>query len=58
MRQFLKDNPAVTEEIENKVKAAFGLIDMSEGESDGDSAQDAPAGEAAKPAKASKTAKA
>ena len=58
VRQFLKDNPAVTEEIENKVKAAFGLIDMSEGESDGDSAQDAPAGEAAKPAKASKTAKA
>lgn len=58
VRQFLKDNPAVTEEIENKVKAAFGLIDMSEGKSDGDSAQDAPAGEAAKPAKASKTAKA
>lgn len=58
VRQFLKDNPAVTEEIENKVKAAFGLIDMSEGESDEDSAQDAPAGEAAKPAKASKTAKA
>lgn len=57
VRQFLKDNPAVTEEIENKVKAAFGLIDMSEGESDGDSAQDAPAGEAAKPVKASKTAK-
>ena len=26
VRQFLKDNPAITEEIENKVKAAFGLI--------------------------------
>lgn len=27
VRNFLKDNPAVTEEIENKVKAEFGLID-------------------------------
>ena len=27
MRNFLKDNPAITEEIENKVKAEFGLID-------------------------------
>ena len=26
MRQFLKDNPELTEEIENKVKTAFGLI--------------------------------
>ena len=26
VRQFLKDNPAITEEIENKVKAEFGLI--------------------------------
>lgn len=24
VRQFLKDNPAITEEIENKVKAEFG----------------------------------
>ncbi|NMM95920.1 DNA recombination/repair protein RecA [Bifidobacterium sp. DSM 109960] len=27
VRKFLKDNPAITEEIENKVKAEFGLID-------------------------------
>ena len=27
VRNFLKDNPAVTEEIENKVKVEFGLID-------------------------------
>jgi len=26
VRQFLKDNPELTEEIENKVKTAFGLI--------------------------------
>ncbi len=26
VRQFLKDNPELTEEIENKVKAAFGLM--------------------------------
>ncbi len=26
VRQFLKDNPELTEEIENKVKAEFGLI--------------------------------
>ncbi|MBT1182222.1 recombinase RecA [Bifidobacterium sp. CP2] len=30
VRQFLKDNPAITEEIENKVKAAFGLIDPTD----------------------------
>lgn len=28
VRQFLKDNPAITEELENKVKAAFGLIEI------------------------------
>ena len=27
VRNFLKDNPAITEEIENKVKVEFGLID-------------------------------
>ena len=27
VRNFLKDNPAITEEIENKVKVGFGLID-------------------------------
>ena len=27
VRNFLKDNPAITEEIESKVKAEFGLID-------------------------------
>ena len=27
VRQFLKDNPELTEEIENKVKAEFGLIE-------------------------------
>lgn len=32
VRQFLKDNPAVTEEIENKVKAAFGLIPAADDE--------------------------
>jgi recombination protein RecA len=30
VRQFLKDNPAVTEEIENKVKAEFGLLGPSD----------------------------
>ena len=30
VRQFLKDNPAITEEIENKVKAEFGLIAPSD----------------------------
>ncbi len=28
VRQFLKDNPAITEEIGNKVKAEFGLIEV------------------------------
>ncbi|MFR4105935.1 MAG: hypothetical protein ACLTZ9_07230 [Bifidobacterium pseudocatenulatum] len=27
MRQFLKEQPELTEEIENKVKAEFGLIE-------------------------------
>ena len=26
VRQFLKDNPAITEEISDKVKVAFGLM--------------------------------
>ena len=30
VRQFLKDNPGVTEEIENRVKAAFGLIEPTD----------------------------
>ncbi|KFI86335.1 recA protein [Bifidobacterium reuteri DSM 23975] len=30
VRQFLKDNPTITEEIENKVKAQFGLIAPSD----------------------------
>ncbi|OZG63422.1 DNA recombination/repair protein RecA [Bifidobacterium lemurum] len=30
VRRFLKDNPAVTEEIENKVKMEFGLIEPTD----------------------------
>ena len=30
VRQFLKDNPELTEEIENKVKAEFGLIEPTD----------------------------
>lgn len=30
VRKFLKDNPAVTEEIENKVKVEFGLIEPTD----------------------------
>ncbi|MDO4913288.1 MAG: recombinase RecA [Bifidobacteriaceae bacterium] len=30
VRQFLKDNPALTEEIENKVKASFGIAGVDE----------------------------
>ena len=30
VRQFLKDNPAITEEIENKVKMEFGLIEPTD----------------------------
>ncbi|WP_236022542.1 recombinase RecA [Bifidobacterium phasiani] len=52
VRQFLKDNPEVTEQIENKVKAAFGLIEipdqLANGEGDG-------AGDAAAPEDAAKS---
>ena len=51
MRQFLKDNPELTEEIENKVKAEFGLIEPTDQfAEDGDdvSARDVKAEEKAK----------
>ena len=47
--KFLKDNPQITEEIGNKVKAEFGLIEVpdqfvADGESatDGDAPETAP----------------
>ena len=43
-RQFLKDNPQLREELENRIKAKFGIIpdpDAAEGESDGESADGA-----------------
>ncbi len=62
MRQFLKDNPELTEEIENKVKAEFGLIDpVDQFAEDGsaESSESAAEGDAkadSKDAKAAKTA--
>lgn len=41
VRQFLKDNPELTEEIENKVKAAFGLIKPTDQFAEDDGAEDA-----------------
>lgn len=47
-RQFLKDNPAITEEIENKVKAEFGLIGSADQfAEDGEAAAAAAVSEAA-----------
>lgn len=40
VRQFLKDNPAITDEIEHKVKIAFGMIAPDEPKADA-TAQDA-----------------
>ncbi|MBT1162317.1 recombinase RecA [Bifidobacterium sp. SO1] len=61
VRKFLKENPAVTEEIEKKVKIAFGLIpaedQFAEGENGADDApQDAGAGDATGTAKEAKSA--
>ncbi|MCI1225501.1 recombinase RecA [Bifidobacterium sp.] len=39
VRQFLKDNPAITEEIEHKVKVAFGMIPSDEPSDDADGVQ-------------------
>ncbi|WP_300768471.1 recombinase RecA [uncultured Bifidobacterium sp.] len=36
VRKFLKDNPAITDEIENKVKVEFGLIPDPDAGDDGD----------------------
>ena len=48
VRQFLKDNPAITEEIENKVKAEFGLIGSADQfAEDGEAAAAAAVSEAA-----------
>ena len=57
VRQFLKDNPEITEEIENKVKMAFGLIEVpdqlaqNETESQSDSSESSSVERAAEPAK-------
>lgn len=50
VRQFLKDNPEVTAQIENKVKAAFGLVSLPEDASQPD-AEAAGGTDAGKPAK-------
>ena len=47
MRKFLKDNPQITEEIGNKVKAEFGLIEVPDQLADGESATDGDAPETA-----------
>ena len=57
VRQFLKDNPAITEEIEHKVKAEFGLIGSADQfAEDGDAAaaavSEAAAADVAKDSKA------
>ena len=60
VRQFLKDNPELTEEIENKVKAEFGLIEPTDQfaeDSDDASAKDAKGEEKAKSAAKPETAK-
>ncbi len=41
VRNFLKDNPGITEEIENKVKATFGLIDSVDQFAEGEETEDA-----------------
>lgn len=61
VRKFLKDNPQITEEIENKVKAEFGLIEpqdqFAEGEGESQSDGVDTAGDAdAQPAEAKTTA--
>ena len=59
VRQFLKDNPELTEEIENKVKAAFGLIKPTDQFAEDDGAEDAAgAPDDGKTSKTSKAAKA
>lgn len=40
VRQFLKDNPGLTEEIENRVKAAFGLIKPTDQFAEGNGTED------------------
>ena len=60
VRQFLKDNPELTEEIENKVKAEFGLIEPTDQfaeDSDDASAKDAKGEEKAKSAAKPETVK-
>lgn len=47
VRKFLKDNPQITEEIGNKVKAEFGLIEVPDQLADGESATDGDAPETA-----------
>ncbi|MEE8667327.1 MAG: recombinase RecA [Bifidobacterium mongoliense] len=39
VRQFLKDNPAITEEIEHRVKVAFGMIPADDQRADGEEGQ-------------------
>ena len=58
VRQFLKDNPELTEEIENKVKAAFGLIKPTDQFAEDDGADAAGAPDDGKTSKTSKAAKA
>ncbi|MCI1219373.1 MAG: recombinase RecA [Bifidobacterium sp.] len=41
VRQFLKDNPAITEEIEHKVKIAFGMLPSDEPADDASDAHEA-----------------
>ncbi|WEV66324.1 recombinase RecA [Bifidobacterium sp. ESL0764] len=57
VRQFLKDNPALTDEIERKVKIKYGLIeDDSKPEDGGDTSQDSGSSDAGDAAAASASA--
>ena len=56
VRNFLRDNPGLAEEIELKIKHKMGLIKVEEPEAAAKKAEDAPAGPA-KPAKSAKSAK-
>lgn len=58
VRQFLKDNPAITEELENKVKAAFGLIEIPDQLAEGgktNQSADAKATDTVQPAKTTRS---
>ncbi len=60
VRQFLKDNPVISEEIENRVKAEFGLVEIPDqlAESDSIGASETTGTKVSKSEKTTKTEKA